>query len=102
MMLHLLQQQGLQGRVDGEYLQGGVGELPAAGLVRVVVDEADYEAARAVVTAFEAAQPAATTPCATRVPSRSAWAGVGIVLGVLMTWAAMRAPADHDGIDRSH
>jgi len=103
MMLHLLQQQGLQGRVDGEYLQGGVGELPAVGLVRVVVDEADYEAARAVVVAFETAQPAApTTPPATRVPSRTTWAGVGIVIGALLTWAAMRAPASSDGIDHDH
>ncbi len=103
MMLHLLQQQGLQGRVDGEYLQGGVGELPAVGLVRVVVDEADYEAARAVVTAFEAAQPPApTTPPATRAPSRAAWAGVGIVLGALVTWAAMRAPVSQDGTDHDH
>ena len=102
MMLHLLQQQGLQGRVDGEYLQGGVGELPAVGLVRVVVDEADYEAARAVVVAFETAQPAAATPPATRVPSRSTWAGVGIVLGALVTWAAMRAPVSSDGVDHDH
>lgn len=102
MVLHLLQQQGLRGRVDGEYLQGGVGELPAAGLVRVVVDEADYDAARAVVTAFETAQPATTTPPAARGPSRSTWAGVGIVIGALLTWAAMRAPATQDGIDHDH
>ncbi len=102
MVLHLLQQQGLQGRVDGEYLQGGVGELPAAGLVRVVVDEADYDAARAVVTAFEAAQPATTTPPPTRGPSRVAWAGVGIVLGALLSWAALRVPATQDGLDHDH
>jgi hypothetical protein len=100
MVLHLLQQQGLQGRVDGEYLQGGIGELPAVGLVRVVVDDADYEAARAVVTAFETTQPTVPTmPPAPRAPSRTAWAGVGLVAGILLTWAAMRAPVSQEGVD---
>ena len=45
MILHLLQQSGIPGHVEGEYLQGGIGELPAAGLVNVVV--ADEQAERA-------------------------------------------------------
>ena len=100
MVLDLLQQQGLTGRIDGEYLQGGVGELPAAGLVRVVVDEADYASARVVVDAFEAAQPPATaTPPAPPRPSRTAWAGLGLVVGALLTWGVLRAPAGDSGVD---
>ena len=57
MVLHLLGQHGLAGRVEGEYLTGAMGDLPVAGLVRVVVEEPDYDAARAVVAAFEAEQP---------------------------------------------
>lgn len=103
MVLDLLQQQGLAGRIDGEYLQGGVGELPAAGLVRVVVDEADYAAARAVVDAFEAAQPPApATPPAPPRPSRMAWAGLGLAVGALLTWAVLRAPAGDSGVDHDH
>lgn len=114
MVLDLLKQQGLTGRVDGEYLQGGVGTLPAAGLVRVVVDEADYPTARSVVEAFEAAQPpssaatSTTTPPASR-PSRATWAGLGLVVGALVTWGAMRAPSgdsrsdlDGDGAADEH
>ena len=31
MVLHLLEQAGITGDLEGEYLQGGVGELPAGG-----------------------------------------------------------------------
>jgi hypothetical protein len=39
MILNLLQQQGITGRIEGEYLQGGIGELQAMGFVRVLVSE---------------------------------------------------------------
>jgi hypothetical protein len=100
MMMALLQQQGIASRIDGEYLQGGVGELPASGLVRVVVDEADFDAARGVVDAFEAAQPPASiTPPPPSRPSRALWAGLGIVVGALLAWTALRVPATDDGVD---
>lgn len=57
MALHQLQQAGIDARIDGEFLQGGVGELPAVGNVRVVVDERDWEAAREVIADWEAADP---------------------------------------------
>ncbi len=100
MVLHLLRQHGLAGQVQGEYLTGAMGDLPVAGLVRVVVDEPDYEAARAVVAAFEAEQPAepAHAP-APRGPGRLAWAGVGLALGIVVTAAALRIPVVEDGID---
>ncbi|HEV8692331.1 MAG TPA: DUF2007 domain-containing protein [Ideonella sp.] len=100
MVLHLLQQQGVTGRVDGEYLQGAVGQLPATGLVRVVVDEADADRARAIVAAFEAAQPAEPAARVTpRPPSRLLWAGAGLVAGMLATAALLRTPASQSGID---
>ncbi|GMW06630.1 MAG: hypothetical protein AMXMBFR8_14270 [Nevskiales bacterium] len=40
MIVHLLGQAGIEGRVEGEYLQGGVGELPAVGLVGVATGTA--------------------------------------------------------------
>ena len=47
---HLLQdvlrQHGITSHVQGEHLQGAIGELPAGSLVRLLVDEADYDAAR--------------------------------------------------------
>jgi hypothetical protein len=40
--LHQLQMAEIPAKVLGEYLQGGIGELPPLGLIRVVVPE-DYE-----------------------------------------------------------
>lgn len=60
MILNLLQQHGIDGRVEGEYLQGAVGGLQATDLVRVVVREEDYLAARQVISDWDAMQ--ATTP----------------------------------------
>lgn len=57
MILNLLEMQGLSGRIDGEFLQGGIGELPAVGLVRVMVAEEDYPAAKEIVNRWEATQP---------------------------------------------
>ena len=50
----LLEQAGIDARVIGEDLLGGVGDLPAQGLVRVLVDLDDWDAARAIVERFEA------------------------------------------------
>ena len=49
MLQDLLKQRGIDSRLDGAHLQGGVGELPASGLVRLVVAEEDFRAARAVI-----------------------------------------------------
>ncbi|MGM9488689.1 putative signal transducing protein [Ideonella sp. YS5] len=100
MVLHLLRQHGLAGRVEGEYLTGAMGDLPVAGLLRVVVEEPDYDAARAVVAAFEAEQPRDShQPSPPRGPGRLAWAGMGLALGIVVTAAALRIPAVDDGID---
>jgi hypothetical protein len=53
----VLRTEGIENTVLGEYLQGGAGELPVGRLVRVVVDDADADAARAVIAAWESAQP---------------------------------------------
>jgi hypothetical protein len=49
----LLEQQGIPARVNGEYLQGGIGELPLIGLVTVSVTEEDYEKAARVLSEYE-------------------------------------------------
>ncbi len=50
----LLEQQGIDARIIGEFLQGAVGELPATGLVQVLVPEEDYDAALETLEEFEA------------------------------------------------
>ena len=58
MILNLLEQHGISGRIEGEYLQGGVGELQAMGFVRVLVSEQDYAEAREIISEWESIQPA--------------------------------------------
>ena len=54
MIFNLLLQEGIQGRVDGEYLAGGIGELQAINLVRVMVAEDDYDQAIKIIREWEA------------------------------------------------
>ena len=53
--LHQLQQAGIKARIQGEFLQGGIGDLPAAGNIRVIVAEKDLELARQVIADWESA-----------------------------------------------
>ena len=101
MILNLLQQEGVSARVDGEYLQGGVGELSPVNVVRVLVDEADYIRAKSIISEWESRQPDETR---TEAPERkTSRAGVGFVSGLLigiggMYWA-YNTPVTKDGID---
>src|SRR5690606_21937966 len=58
---HLLQdvlrQHGIASHVQGEHLQGAIGELPAGNLVRLLVDDADYDPARRALDEWERAAP---------------------------------------------
>lgn len=56
MMLNLLEAEGFEGRVDGEFLQGGAGGLPAFGMVSVSVLDHHYDKARKFVVNWEQAQ----------------------------------------------
>mgnify|MGYP001812782583 FL=1 len=49
----MLEQQGIQARINGEFLQGGIGELPLIDLVTVSVAEEDYEKALEVLREYE-------------------------------------------------
>lgn len=66
MVHNLLQQHDLHGWIEGAALIGAVGELPANNLVRVVVVESDYKAARQLLddwqnARFELPNPAEAT-----------------------------------------
>lgn len=55
LIMHQLQQAGIKAMIQGEYLQGGIGELPAAGNIRVLVPKGDVADAREVIADWEAA-----------------------------------------------
>ena len=52
---NLLEQQEISAYVFGDYLQGGVGEIPAIGLVTVNVSDSDYAKAKEIVDAWDTA-----------------------------------------------
>lgn len=52
----LLEQEGIEAFVNGEYLQGGIGELPASGIVTLSVEEDDVEQALTIIEAYDAGE----------------------------------------------
>lgn len=49
----LLREHGIEVFLQGALLQGGLGELPALGHLTIMVDEADREAAKRIIAAYE-------------------------------------------------
>ncbi len=98
MLSAMLRQHGISAVVLGEHLQGALGELPAGTLVRLVVDEAQYPAAREVIAQWEAQQPADDRPGELhRRPTAQAGAArvmaaflAGLLLGAALMAGLMR------------
>ncbi len=81
MILNLLEQHGISGRIEGEYLQGGIGELSAMGFVRVLVADEDYAEAMQIIAEWESVQP----PAEDSKPEARASGGIRIfVTGVMV------------------
>lgn len=103
MLIDVLRQQGLTAHVHGEALQGAMGELPAAGLVRLVVEDEDYPAARAAIERWEHTQvdltPSASAPMAARKAPGLRGFVIGLAVGVAATYAVYRSPVTSEGID---
>lgn len=99
MVLNLFENAGLSARIDGEYLQGGVGELPAMGLVKVMVDDANYDEARIIIKQWESDQ-TSSEPAVTEGKSSSLKPGViGFACGIVVMAVYYHTPLTEDGID---
>lgn len=102
MLQDLLKQRGISARLDGAGLQSGVGELPAIGLIRLLVADDDYQAARAVIEEWEkAAVPDPPSIRPRRPMGAVAGAAVGLVLGMGGAFLYFRVPFNVDGIDHN-
>jgi hypothetical protein len=99
MILNLLAQEGVEGRVDGEYLPGGVGELQAINIVRVMVDEADYERAAQIIKNWEAIETEKEEIAIDRKSSGASLFLIGVVIGGGLIYWAYNSPVTEDGID---
>lgn len=104
MLADVLKQEGITAQVMGSYLPGAMGELPAAGLVRLVVEEDDFDRARAAIGRWEATQ---VVEPATRVVapgvggSRWRWGFGGIVLGAGLCIAVVGLPTSQTDFDHN-
>ncbi|WP_171016371.1 DUF2007 domain-containing protein [Pseudomonas sp. F(2018)] len=101
MLLELLRQQGISSHIQGEYLQGAVGGLPAIGLVRLVVEDKDFSNARAIIERWEATEVTPASAARKESPKYSGFAGflLGLVVGVGGLYAIYKAPGTVDGVD---
>lgn len=101
MILNLLQQQGIECRVDGEYLQGGVGELQAMNIVRVLVAEDDYEKAQTVLKEWESTQVDFIDDRTSTRMGSGVIPGLlfGLLVGAGVTIWAYNSPVTSSGID---
>ena len=115
----MLEAEGIHAFIQGEYLQGAVGELPANTEILVQVGNDDYAAARAVVEQWESADVEAieddTEDAPEGVPAYAAASlharrGVsvftviacllsGALAGAAMVWTVYNRPSDGAGID---
>lgn len=102
MILNLVEQAGLSGRVDGEYLQGGVGELQAFGVVRVMIDEGDYLAAREIIQEWDSSQPALEPDVPVEKKSNIGSAIAGFVVGAISMAVYFHTPVSCGGVDYQH
>lgn len=100
----VLGQAGIPAHVQGQYLQGALGELPVSGMIYVQVAEADAERARQTIDDWTQATPeplddgtSASAPTVGRArPSALgtiAVFGFGIAIGAVATWSQLRGPA---------
>lgn len=57
LIVGLLNQIGITAHIAGEYLQGGAGELPAFGVMRIMVKDEDADSARQMIEEWNKAIP---------------------------------------------
>jgi len=99
MILGLLEQAGLTARIDGEYLQGGIGELQAIGVVRVMINEGDHGQGKSVLEAWDANQPSPEPM--PQIKKENSYLSVlgGFVAGIIVMVLYCNTPMTDDGID---
>ncbi|MEZ5960974.1 MAG: DUF2007 domain-containing protein [Hyphomonadaceae bacterium] len=95
MLAHMLGQNDIVAHIHGEALQGGVGELPASGLLQLLVADEDYERARALIAAWERANTPSSDTSSERKPP-SIWMALLVIgLGVGGGWM-LRTAAENN------
>lgn len=89
-----LEHQGIHAEIFGGYLQGGAGELPASGLIRVMVAEEDEHRAARIVAEWERTTTEQDNEQLNASRRARALAGfsLGLVTGIAGTWLFFALP----------
>ncbi len=102
MIVGMLRQEGIDAEIEGEFLQGGAGELQAMGVVRIKVAEGDYPAAKALMDDWDArqveSQQSGSEKPARGLASFTSALGGFAVGALLMLWY-YQTPVTHEGVD---
>ncbi len=105
LLIDLLKQDGIEGHIFGEHLQGAIGELPMAGLIKLMVQDDDYHQAKQLVDQWCATKVQEPTPAFAPKQKSSSWSWsalfIGIAVGIASTYAAFHSPVTVDGIDHN-
>jgi Putative prokaryotic signal transducing protein len=102
MLVDLLKQEGITAYIRGEHLQGALGEMPAAGLVRLEIDESEFAQARSLIERWDAVQPSENTTSTVQKKSNGfLWMLMGIIVGFGSCYAFYRLPTNTDDIDHN-
>lgn len=102
MVLNLLEQASLTARIDGEYLQGGIGEIQAIGAVRVMIAEEDYSEGKLIVEEWDTRQPLEAKESQVDDVKRKSNFSVGVIgflCGIAVMVVYYNTPVTYDGID---
>ena len=101
MVVDLLEQQAITAQIDGEYLQGGVGELQAQGFIRVTVEDKYFERAKQIVADWESTQPDQNSPEKSKPKLSTKGLGflAGLTIGIGSMFWAYNSPVTKEGID---
>ena len=99
MIKNLLALNEVQSEIFGEHLQGGVGDLQAVGIVRVMVVDEDYPDAHKIVTDWEASQPPISYEVENNKTTSYGSVLLSFIAGAVMMLLLTRTPITSDGID---
>jgi len=99
MLRDLLEQQGIPVFIEGEHLQGGVGDLPATGFVRLVVEAEYYQQAATFIAEWDAKEVAEvrTTPSSVKRLGGFSLFFMGFGLGLVLMYAYFFVPRYSQG-----
>lgn len=101
MVVNLLELHGIAARIEGEYLSGGIGELPAIGLVRVMANVNDVEQAKSVIEYWERTEFKSSPETKVKSSSHHVFGAaiISFILGITSMAIYHSTPITTDGID---